>query len=86
MSVWKKTAAFLSMLFFAGLAKVSAAYTGTVDYVSGVSTVWDKQFSTFLDLLNSPIGYLLAFVLGIGLLKWMGLEIASFTKWGGWKK
>jgi hypothetical protein len=61
------------------VAKVSAAYTWSVDYVAGANTVGDSQYSNFLELLNGPIGYLLGFVIGLKLLKWMWFEIKSMT-------
>lgn len=53
--------------------------SSSVDYVAGVSTIGESQYSNFLGLINSPIGWLLALVLWIKLLKWMWFELKSFT-------
>lgn len=78
-----KGLALAMSIFFGAVATTSAAYTGSVDYVAGVGNIGDTQYSSFIDLLNSPIGYLLGFVLGLKLLKWMGFEIKGMTpsKW-----
>ena len=66
-------------LLLMGFTNVWAAYTWSADYVWGVTIVWEGQYSTFLELVNSPIGYLIMFILGLAFLKYVAKEIKGFT-------
>jgi len=74
----------LSLICFYALIWYASAYTGWVvedvwDYVDISADIGDGQYGSFMELVNSPIGYLLMFVLGLGLLKWMWFEIKTMT-------
>jgi len=78
-SMFQKIWMFGFAFFLASIGVVTNAATGTIDYVNWTAEIGDGQYWAFLELVNSPIGYLLMFVLGLGLLKWMGFEIKSMT-------
>lgn len=69
----------LVLSLLAVMLGASSTFAASGDYLAGVSTIGENQYSNFLGLINSPIGYLLGLVLWIKLLKWMWFELKSFT-------
>lgn len=80
----KKFLGIFSAVFFllvAFASNASAAF-GSGSYVEGTTTMGNSQYENFIALLNSPIGWIIGFVLGIRMLKWMGIEVGSMIPGG----